>query len=119
MAKLSQEEIVAIKATGKKDMSNRELAKLFDVDESTVRYHVARSTRPDGRSNKPQKADQLAGVICYWLDQNKPEPGRKPNARALWEYLVDGYGYTGKLPVGGALSGPAPAPGAAAAQTPR
>ena len=86
---------MAIKQTGQKDISNRKLARLFGVDESTVRYHVARGVQTDGRSNKPQKADQLAGVITYWLDQNQPESGRKPNARALWEYLVDGYGYSG------------------------
>lgn len=95
MAKLTQEEIVAIKETGQKDISNRKLAKLFGVDESTVRYHKAHGKRPDGRKNKPQKADELAGVIAYWLEQNQPEPGRRPNARALWEYLVDSYDYDG------------------------
>ena len=86
---------MAIKQTGQKDISNRKLARLFGVDESTVRYHVARGKKPDGRGNKPQKAEQLAQVITHWLGHNKPDPGRRPNARALWEYLVDGYGYTG------------------------
>ena len=40
MAKLTQEEIMAIKQTGQKDISNRKLAWLFGVDESTVRYRV-------------------------------------------------------------------------------
>ena len=95
MAKLTQEEIMAIKQTGQKDISNRKLARLYGIDESTVRYHVARGNTTDGRKNKPQKADQLAQVISHWLGHNKPEPGRKPNARALWEYLVDGYSYAG------------------------
>jgi len=95
VAKLTQEEIVAIKQTGQKHISNRELARLYGVDESTVRYHVARTDKPDGRRDKPQKADDLAQVIRHWLEQNQPEPGRRPNARALWEYLVDGYDYPG------------------------
>ena len=95
MAKLTQEEIMAIKQTGRKEISNRKLARLFGVDESTVRYHVLRQEKKDGRGNKPQKADELADVISHWLDHNKPDPGRKPNARALWEYLVDSYDYPG------------------------
>lgn len=95
MAKLTQEEIMAIKYTGQKDISNRQLARLYGVDESTVRYHVARAAKPDGRRRKPQKADELAGVIAYWLDANPSDPGRRPNARALWEYLVAGYNYPG------------------------
>ncbi len=65
MVKLTREVIVAIKETGQKDISNRKLAKLFGVDESTVRYHKTRGKQTDGRKNKPQKADQLAGVISY------------------------------------------------------
>lgn len=95
MAKLSQEDKVAIKAMKKRYASNRELAKLFGVDESTIRYHLAKENAPDGRKNRPQKAEELKSVIDYWLDQNKPDPGRKHNAKALWIYLVDNYAYDG------------------------
>lgn len=95
MAKLSKEDKVAIMVMKEKEMSNRELAKKFNVDESTIRYHISRKGKEDGRKSKPQKADELKSVIDNWLEANKPEPDRKYNAKELWIYLVDNYDYKG------------------------
>lgn len=95
MSKLTREEIMAIQVMRKKDMSNRELARKFGVDESTIRYHLTRKGKADGRTNKPQRAEEVAEVINRWLDENKPEGDRPPNAKALWEYLVDTLDYKG------------------------
>jgi transposase len=95
MSKLLQEDIVAIKSVKKKGASNRSLAKLYGVDESTVRYHIKRDGKEDGRKNKPTKAGDLKKVIEYWLENNKPQTGRKYNAKDLWIYLVDNYEYAG------------------------
>lgn len=95
MAKLSEEDKVVIRSMQNKDISNRRLASLFGVDEGAIRYHRKRENKPDGRKNKQQKAEALSTVIDAWLETNKPETGRRPNAFELWSYLADVYGYTG------------------------
>lgn len=95
MAKLTQEDKVAIKAMKEKQVSKRGIGKLFGVDESTIRYHLEKEGTPDRRKDKPQKAEEHVDVIDHWLVANKSEPGRKVNAAELWTYLVDTYGYDG------------------------
>src|SRR5436190_1226637 len=65
-AKLTAEEVVTLQVLKRKGQSNSRIAQALDVTEAAVRYHLRRQGTPDGRKNKPRKADALADVIDRW-----------------------------------------------------
>ena len=73
--KLSEEEIVPLKVLHAKGQSNCEIAQLLGVTEGAVRYHVRRAGVPDGRRNKPRKAEKVAGAIEYWFEGHQASGG--------------------------------------------
>jgi transposase len=94
--RLSEEEIVALRVLGGKNMKKTRIAATLGVSEGTVRYHLKRQEQGavDGRQNKPQKAAELAGVIENWFKARKDH--RRPvNVLELHDYLEQEYGYEG------------------------
>lgn len=63
MGQLSRNEIGAIQALAQHQVGRRETARLLDVDESTVRYHLRRATNghEDGRKKQPEACASVIG----------------------------------------------------------
>jgi transposase len=98
--KLRPEEIVTLSVLKSKGQSNTQIAHTLGVSEGTVRYHLRRQGQPDGRHNKPRKADALAEAIDHWVFTCQPavrdgEPLRPASIRALFDHLVLEHGYDG------------------------
>lgn len=96
MARLDPEARVAIRTLVSRGTSNSVIARLLDVTEGAVRYHVARmrSGRIDGRSAKIPKASCVAAAIDFWRES---EGGGPINLAALHDWLVREHGYGGSL----------------------
>jgi hypothetical protein len=119
---LSPEEVVTLQVLKRKGQSNTQIAQTLGTTEGAVRYQVRRHGTPDGRQNKPRKADPLAEAIDGWASRNhpatdgdgpgrprqRPGPVRSAARRARLRRLVQ---------VGAALR-PRPLPPAAAAPLP-
>jgi transposase len=98
--KLRPEEIVTLQVLAEKGQSNREIARALGVTEGAVRYHRRRTSRDDGRRNKPRKAGPWAEAIRLWLGPPAAEgqaaaPTRPANVRALHDWLIAEHGYQG------------------------
>jgi transposase len=103
--KLTPQEIVTLNVLKQKGQSNVQIAQALGVSEGTIRYHVRRAAVPDGRHNKPRKADAFAEVIDHWLNAAQlaanPPDGfdlgfpRPANVHALHDWLRCEHGYTG------------------------
>lgn len=94
--RLSKEEIVALRVLGGKNMRKTRIAATLGVSEGTVRYHLKRQEQAavDGRQNKPQRAEECAGIIENWFESRKDH--RRPvNILELHDYLEQEYGYEG------------------------
>jgi FixJ family two-component response regulator len=72
---LTPEEIVTLRVLKEKGQSNRQIARTLQVSEGSVRYHLSRLGKPDGRQNKPRKAQALADAIDFWLRTQRPSSG--------------------------------------------
>lgn len=95
---LSPEEIVTLLVLKQKGQSNVQIAQALGVSEGTVRYHARTADKPDGRANKPRKADPLAQAIAHWIASSQPDgdaPKRPANVHALHDWLVAEHSYTG------------------------
>jgi transposase len=92
---------VALRVLKEKGQSNHQIARTLQVSEATVRYHLGRQGKPDGRQNKPHKAEAVAFAIDTWLRcQQGPvapdgQPARPANVKGLFEWLRDEHGYHG------------------------
>ncbi|MEN8161955.1 MAG: IS21 family transposase [Myxococcota bacterium] len=93
--RLREEEVMTIQVLHERGCSNREIARQLGIDEKAVRYRLARVAggAPDGRSNKPFRAEELAAVIRHWLEH--AEGRRGVNLQALHEHVVAEHGYLG------------------------
>ncbi|HEX5108301.1 MAG TPA: IS21 family transposase [Vicinamibacterales bacterium] len=78
-----------------KGVPNTEIARMLEVTEGAVRYHVARSAAEavDGRSRQLQRAATMAAVIAEWMGGS----GDRPNLAALHDELAREHGYEGSL----------------------
>jgi transposase len=96
---LSPEEIVTLLVLKDKGQSNVRIAQTLGVSEGTVRYHARTAAKPDGRANKPRKADPLAEAIAHWIASSQPHAGDAPqrpaNVHALHDWLMAEHGYQG------------------------
>jgi transposase len=97
---LTPEEIVTLQVLKSKGQSNTQIAHTLGVSEGTVRYHLRRQGRPDGRQGKPQKAAPLAEVIDHWVGTHQPAgrdgpPLRPVNIRSLFDWLAREHAYSG------------------------
>jgi transposase len=98
--KLKPEEIVTLLVLKRKGQSNTQIAQALGVSEGTVRYHARTAGKPDGRQNKPRKAEPLALAIDHWVAANQPaggdgQPQRPGNIHALHDWLCAEHGYQG------------------------
>lgn len=86
---------MTIEVLHERGCSNREIARQLGIRESAVRYRLARlaSREPDGRSEKPFRAEALHEVIAHWLE--RAEGRRGVNLQTLHEHLVSEHGYPG------------------------
>jgi len=75
------------------------VAKELGVDESTLRYRLARRRdgAVDGRKGKAEACDAVAGVIEAWIAQQDWDgvSGRPESIKSLYEDLVSEHGYVG------------------------
>lgn len=95
--KITLEGRMTIKQLVEKNVDNREIARLLELDESTIRYHRARqaSDAIDGRSRQRQLASGWSEAIEHYrtsLGEDSPL-----NLAALHDYLVREHGYPGSL----------------------
>ncbi len=80
---------MTIQVLHERGLSKRTIGRHLHVDERTVRYQLRREAkgRPDGRRDKPFRAEALAGVIEQWMAE--AEQGRGGvNLQVLYERLV-------------------------------
>ena len=98
---LTPEEIVTLRVLKEKKQSNRQIARTLQCSEGTVRYHLSRLGKPDGRQNKPRKAEAVAAAIDSWLRSEQGllalggQPDRPANLKALFDWLKNEYHYEG------------------------
>ena len=98
--KLTPEERVTLLILHDKGQSNVEIAQTLGVTEAAVRYHLRRQGTPDGRQNKPHKADALAPTIAHWVQTPNPQldgvdPNRPVNVQSLFDWLRQEHAYDG------------------------
>jgi transposase len=98
--KLTPEERVTLAVLKRKGQANTQIAHILGVTEASVRYHLRRQGLPDGRQNKPRKADRLKEAIDHWVLVNHPaaqgdDPQRPVNIQALYDWLRQEYRYGG------------------------
>jgi transposase len=98
--KLTPEERVTLAVLKRKGQPNTQIAQALGITEAAVRYHLRRQGRPDGRTNKPRKADALAPAIDHWVLAHHPaahggDPERPANVQALYDWLRCEHAYHG------------------------
>jgi transposase len=97
--KLTPEEIMTLQVLKRKGQSNTQVAHTLGISEGAVRYHCRRQGQPDGRKDKPRKADPLAPLIEPWVqlqDGDRPDGAHRPvNVRALYDWLCQEQAYCG------------------------
>jgi len=95
--KLDQEARMTIKTLADKGLKNRRIARMLDVDESTVRYHLERQETEavDGRSRQPMLADRWSDQIDWYLSSRDEE--EPLNLAALHDWLIAEHEYAGSL----------------------
>ncbi len=96
MTKLKEKELMCAEVLQENGMSNREVAKQFNVDESTIRYRLNRRKKGevDGRSHQPSICDPYQEEIEEW-NTTQLETERPESILSLYENLVMNHGYTG------------------------
>jgi transposase len=94
VTKLDKRCRMTIATLKEKGVPNTEIARVLEVTEGAVRYHVARATQgtADGRTKQQQKAAKWAEVINEWMSQ-----GDRLNIAELHDQLVREHGYDGSL----------------------
>jgi len=82
-----------------KHQSVRKTASVFNVDESTLRYHLERKRESalDGRALQPKASAEHESVILDWIRrQSQVKAGeRSEPVKLLFETLQAAHGYTG------------------------
>ena len=100
MARLSERDLVCAEVlVVDKGRSLRSVAAELGVDESTLRYRLARRrvNAVDGRQRQAEACGGVAGVIGAWIaDQDWGGESRRPESiKSLYEHLVAEHGYGG------------------------
>jgi transposase len=100
LAKLGEEEKVAVRVLSEKGTSKSAIARSLGVTEGTVRYHLRRtaSGAVDGRKKESLiERLGLSGAVREWWAQEQEVVGieRSPSIQALWDHLRSEHGYRG------------------------
>lgn len=98
MAKLSERELVCAEVLVSNGKSVRSIAADLGVDESTLRYRLARRREGavDGRSLQTEVCAPLEPVILAWIDDQAWDGSERPESvRSLFDLLVSEHGFTG------------------------
>jgi transposase len=93
--RLRREEVMTIEVLHERGCSNREIARTLRVDEKAVRYRLGRlrEGRPDGRADKPRRADGVSEAIAHWMATRS----ERLNLAALHAWLMAEHDYAGSL----------------------
>jgi len=96
-SKLDVEARMTIKSLSERGQSNRAIARLLDVHENSIRYHLKRHQlgARDGRANQQPLAARFQEAITAWLDRVDTEDAL--NLAALHDWLVAEHRYPGSL----------------------
>lgn len=96
MTKLKEKELMCAEVLRENGISNREIARQLQVDESTVRYRLKREqeSSDDGRSRQPSVCDPYKDIIHKWITEQS-EDHRPDSIRSLYEDLIIHHGFTG------------------------
>ena len=83
-----------IKTLAAKGVPKRAIARQLDLNEGTVRYHLARlaAGARDGRAEQPRRAGAVAEAIAHWMAHHG-----QANVAALHAWLVAEHDYPGSL----------------------
>ena len=94
--RLRREEVVTIQVLNEKGENNCQVARVLEVSEGTVRYHLRRaaSGAVDGRSTQPFRAEAVAEAIGVWFEAHG-QSERPVNVKDLHEHLIAEHGYAG------------------------
>jgi transposase len=95
VTKLDKRCRMTIATLKEKGLPNTEIARMLEVTEGAVRYHLERASAGavDGRSLQAQKAARWAELIADWIAKD----GERRNVAALHDQLVREHGYGGSL----------------------
>ena len=96
-SKLDMEARMTIKSLSERGQSNRAIARLLNVHENTIRYHLKRQQQGslDGRANQQPLAARFQEAITLWLDRIDTDGAL--NLAALHDWLASEHGYPGSL----------------------
>ena len=96
MTRLDREARVTIKTLVSRGTTKTAVARLLNVTEGSVRYHVSRMVTGavDGRGMKPFKAAPQAEAIEHW---RQSQQDGALNLAALHSWLMAEHGYDGSL----------------------
>lgn len=97
MAKLSERDLVAMDVMQERGRSMRSIAREFGVDESTVRYRLARlrAGSEDGRGRQAEACARWDAVISAWIAEQAAREGRLDPVRDLYDRLVTEHSFGG------------------------
>ena len=96
MTKLKERELMCAKVLRENGISNREIARQLNVDESTIRHRLNRRQEKieEGRTRQPSVCDPYKKVIEEWMP-DLSEGNRPESIQSLYEELVTQHGFTG------------------------
>ena len=101
MAKLGERDLVCAEVLVGNGKSVRSVAKDLGVDESTLRYRLARRRKGavDGRTQQAEACAPFEDVIRAWIDRQPWDStdglDRPESIKVLFEQLVGEHGYSG------------------------
>ncbi len=96
MARIDKEIRVTIKTLAQKGCSKAEIARLLQLPESNVRYHLRRMAEGavDRRCLRSRRAAALSEAIDHWMSLQREQ---SLNVAALHGWLVAEHDYAGSL----------------------
>jgi transposase len=94
MNRINQEKKVTMKVLKEQGQGQREIARMLGVSEGSVRYHLRREGVPDGRADKPMKAEAVKEEIAAWM-ASRAASGLALHVDELCDHLRAERGYTG------------------------
>src|SRR5688572_28889311 len=96
MARIDTEIRVTIKTLAQKGCSKAEIARLLQLPESNVRYHLRRTAEGavDRRCLRSRKAATFSEAIDHWMSLQGEQP---LNVAMLHAWLVAEHDYSGSL----------------------